>query len=168
MHSDLFFQSRFAKLKSSAKLHCSIFQPIDTTNKSPHMSHEAHWRGIPKVQELISSFFNGKHLCKAGVADGQTRSLGPHHIAVQEINPDEAVAYGAAVQAAIVSGTGISDSNASEMMSLSASCKVPVCSWCSLPFNRTLFPGTEEVENMLLLDVAPLSLGHSIAYKGCV
>ncbi|CAK9074256.1 unnamed protein product, partial [Durusdinium trenchii] len=43
---------------------------------------------IPKVQELISSFFNGKHLCK-------------------EINPDEAVAYGAAVQAAIVSGTGM-------------------------------------------------------------
>eukprot|EP00434_Breviolum_minutum_P018519 symbB.v1.2.016332.t1/scaffold1222.1/size194531/6 len=79
---------------------------------------------IPKVQELISSFFNGKHLCKAGVADGQTRSLGPHDIGVQEINPDEAVAYGAAVQAAIVSGTG-----------------------------------TEEVENMLLLDVAPLSLG---------
>jgi len=92
-----------------------------------------HWRGIPKVQELISSFFNGKHLCKAGVADGQTRSLGPHDIGVQEINPDEAVAYGAAVQAAIVSGTGISisDGNANEMMSRSASCKEPVCSWCS-------------------------------------
>jgi len=60
---------------------------------------------IPKVQEMIQAFFNGKELCKS-------------------INPDEAVAYGAAVQAAIVSGSG-----------------------------------TEEVQNMLLLDVAPLSLG---------
>merc|ERR1712170_194068 len=60
---------------------------------------------IPKVQQLLRDFFNGKELCKS-------------------INPDEAVAYGAAVQAAIVSGSG-----------------------------------TEEVQNMLLLDVAPLSLG---------
>eukprot|EP00427_Karlodinium_veneficum_P047551 CAMPEP_0169242190 /NCGR_PEP_ID=MMETSP1016-20121227/32410_1 /TAXON_ID=342587 /ORGANISM="Karlodinium micrum, Strain CCMP2283" /LENGTH=662 /DNA_ID=CAMNT_0009322369 /DNA_START=1 /DNA_END=1989 /DNA_ORIENTATION=- len=64
---------------------------------------------IPKVQQLIQAFFNGKELCKS-------------------INPDEAVAYGAAVQAAIVSGTG-----------------------------------TEEVQNMLLLDVAPLSLGLEMA-----
>eukprot|EP00930_Biecheleria_cincta_P033922 TRINITY_DN23478_c0_g1_i1.p1 TRINITY_DN23478_c0_g1~~TRINITY_DN23478_c0_g1_i1.p1 ORF type:complete len:683 (+),score=152.01 TRINITY_DN23478_c0_g1_i1:28-2049(+) len=64
---------------------------------------------IPKVQELIKAHFNGKELCKS-------------------INPDEAVAYGAAVQAAIVSGTG-----------------------------------SEEVENMLLLDVAPLSLGIETA-----
>lgn len=40
---------------------------------------------IPKVQELLSEFFNGKELCKT-------------------INPDEAVAYGAAVQAAILTG----------------------------------------------------------------
>ena len=40
---------------------------------------------IPKVQELLSNFFNGKDLCK-------------------NINPDEAIAYGAAVQAAILSG----------------------------------------------------------------
>ncbi|NBV29304.1 molecular chaperone DnaK, partial [bacterium] len=40
---------------------------------------------IPKIQELLSSFFNGKELNKT-------------------INPDEAVAYGAAVQAAILSG----------------------------------------------------------------
>ena len=39
---------------------------------------------IPKVQELLSSYFNGKELNKG-------------------INPDEAVAYGAAVQAAILS-----------------------------------------------------------------
>mmetsp|Transcript_54693 Transcript_54693/g.127944 ORF Transcript_54693/g.127944 Transcript_54693/m.127944 type:complete len:664 (-) Transcript_54693:39-2030(-) len=64
---------------------------------------------IPKVQQLISEYFNGKELCKS-------------------INPDEAVAYGAAVQAAIVSGTGDAD-----------------------------------VSNMLLLDVAPLSLGIETA-----
>ena len=40
---------------------------------------------IPKIQELLSNFFNGKELCRS-------------------INPDEAVAYGAAVQAAILSG----------------------------------------------------------------
>ncbi|XP_065622330.1 heat shock 70 kDa protein 4-like, partial [Quercus suber] len=42
---------------------------------------------IPKVQELLQEFFNGKELCKS-------------------INPDEAVAYGAAVQAAILTGMG--------------------------------------------------------------
>jgi L1 cell adhesion molecule like protein len=40
---------------------------------------------IPKVQELLKDYFNGKELCKS-------------------INPDEAVAYGAAVQAAVLSG----------------------------------------------------------------
>jgi len=40
---------------------------------------------IPKVQELVKAFFNGKEPCKS-------------------INPDEAVAYGAAVQAAILTG----------------------------------------------------------------
>ncbi|CAL5184221.1 unnamed protein product [Lathyrus oleraceus] len=39
---------------------------------------------IPKVQQLLQDFFNGKELCKS-------------------INPDEAVAYGAAVQAAMLS-----------------------------------------------------------------
>lgn len=42
---------------------------------------------IPKVQKLLQDFFDGKELCK-------------------KINPDEAVAYGAAVQAAILSGEG--------------------------------------------------------------
>jgi L1 cell adhesion molecule like protein len=40
---------------------------------------------IPKVQQLLTDFFNGKVLNK-------------------NINPDEAVAYGAAVQAAILTG----------------------------------------------------------------
>lgn len=40
---------------------------------------------IPRVQQLLQDFFNGKELCKS-------------------INPDEAVAYGAAVQGAILSG----------------------------------------------------------------
>ncbi len=62
---------------------------------------------IPKIQQLLSSFFNGKELCKS-------------------INPDEAVAYGAAVQAGVIAGeTGMHD--------------------------------------ILLLDVAPLSLGIETA-----
>jgi len=42
---------------------------------------------IPKIQSMLSEFFNGKALNKS-------------------INPDEAVAYGAAVQAAILNGQG--------------------------------------------------------------
>lgn len=64
---------------------------------------------IPKVQQLLQDFFNGKDLCKS-------------------INPDEAVAYGAAVQAAILTGDGDS-----------------------------------KVQDLLLLDVTPLSLGLETA-----
>ena len=52
---------------------------------------------IPKVQELLSNFFGGKQLCKS-------------------INPDEAVAYGAAVQAAIL--TGNTDDKTSDLLLL--------------------------------------------------
>ena len=65
---------------------------------------------IPKIQKLVSDFFNGKEPNKS-------------------INPDEAVAYGAAVQAAILSGDTSSKS-------------------------------TNEI---LLLDVSPLSLGIETA-----
>lgn len=41
---------------------------------------------IPRIQQLLREFFNGKELC-------------------QSINPDEAVAYGAAVQGSILGGT---------------------------------------------------------------
>merc|ERR1711959_172992 len=60
---------------------------------------------IPKVQQLLSNFFNGKELN-------------------QEINPDEAVAYGATVQGGILSGEG-----------------------------------GEATKDVVLLDVAPLSMG---------
>ncbi|KAI5319040.1 hypothetical protein L3X38_038748 [Prunus dulcis] len=42
---------------------------------------------IPMVQQLLQKFFKGKELCKG-------------------VNPDEAVAYGAAIQAAALSGNG--------------------------------------------------------------
>ena len=52
---------------------------------------------IPKIQKLLSDYFGGKTLCKS-------------------INPDEAVAYGAAVQGAILNGV-TSNNNTSEPLS---------------------------------------------------
>merc|ERR1719498_567870 len=65
---------------------------------------------IPKIQSMLSDFFGGKEPCKS-------------------INPDEAVAYGATVQAAILSGQDQS----------------------------------EKLQDLLLLDVTPLSLGLETA-----
>ena len=64
---------------------------------------------VPKIQSLLSDFFGGKTLCKS-------------------VNPDECVAYGAAVQAAILSG--VKD---------------------------------EKINEILLIDVIPLSVGLETA-----
>ena len=65
---------------------------------------------MSKVQSLLQEYFNGKAPSR-------------------EINPDEAVAYGAAVQAAILTGGG----------------------------------GSEKLNDMLLVDMAPLSVGLETA-----
>jgi heat shock protein 1/8 len=64
---------------------------------------------IPRVQQLLREYFNGKELC-------------------QSINPDEAVAYGAAVQGAVLGGVNSS-----------------------------------KINDLILLDVTPLSLGLETA-----
>lgn len=52
---------------------------------------------IPRIQQLLSEFFDGKELCKS-------------------INPDECVAYGAAIQAAVL--TGSQDSKIADLLLL--------------------------------------------------
>ena len=82
-----------------------IFEPIDKVLKDSGISKgkidEIVLVGgstrIPKVQKYLTDYFNGKSLNKS-------------------VNPDEAVAYGAAVQAAIL--TGCTDSKVSDILLL--------------------------------------------------
>ena len=99
------------------KVFMRTLEPLDRLLKDAKMSkgdiHEIVLVGgttrIPRVQELLSNYFNGKQLNKS-------------------LNPDEAIAYGAAVQASILTGQGNS-----------------------------------KTSELLLLDVAPLSLGIETA-----
>merc|ERR1711967_29820 len=108
-------RARFEEMNSDLFRKC--MEPVENVLQAAKMDksmiHEVVLVGgstrIPKVQQMLSDFFGGKELCKS-------------------INPDEAVAYGAAVQAAILSGDG-----------------------------------SEKVQDLLLLDVTPLSLGLETA-----
>ena len=104
-------RARFEEL--CADLFRNTLNPVESVLRDAKMDksqiHEVVLVGgstrIPKIQKLLSDFFNGKELNRS-------------------INPDEAVAYGAAVQGAILSG------------------------------NKS-----EALNEILLVDVAPLSIG---------
>lgn len=108
-------RARFENLCSDLFNNCmrTVDKVIKDSKLSKSQIHEIVLVGgstrIPKVQELLKKHFNGKELCKS-------------------VHPDEAVAHGAAVQAAIMTGATSSDHS-----------------------------------NIILVDVAPLSLGLETA-----
>ncbi|KAJ0102755.1 hypothetical protein Patl1_06371 [Pistacia atlantica] len=86
-------RAKFEELNMDLFRKC--LEPIETCLNDAEMNkksvHDVVLVGgstrIPKVQQLLQDFFNGKTLCK-------------------DINADEAVAYGAAIQALLLSGQG--------------------------------------------------------------
>ncbi|CAF3960095.1 unnamed protein product [Rotaria sordida] len=116
LHEGIDFYSAITRAhfeELNADLFRSTLEPVEKALRDAKMDkaqiHDIVLVGgstrIPKVQKFLQNLFNGKEL---------TRS----------INPDEAVAYGAAIQAAILTGDK-----------------------------------SECIKDLLLLDVAPLSLG---------
>ena len=108
-------RAKFEQLNNSLFQKClkSVEQVLSDAKVSKSQIDEIVLVGgttrIPKMQQMLSDFFGGKQLCNS-------------------INPDEAVAYGATIQASLLAG-------------------------------KT----SEKLDDLLLLDVTPLSLGLETA-----